>query len=157
LGIRKIKLTKGKHVLVDETDYEELSKRKWYCSYSKYATRNSYNKEGKKFSSYMHREILGLKYGDKRQVDHINHNTLDNRRENLRLCSNQQNQFNRKVKKGCTSKYKGVGWRKDKNKWTAQITVGGKNRNLGYFNDEKLAANTYACAAILNYGPFFNI
>lgn len=98
-----INLTQDQRTLVDEKDWYELKKYKWHAQWNGnkkgyYAVRSIPHpeKEGKQTTKYMHRSIMGLKFGDKRQVDHINGNTLDNRRENLRVVSPRQNQENRK-------------------------------------------------------------
>ena len=59
-------------------------------------------------------------------VDHINHNKLDNRRENLRICTSQQNNINMPIRSNNTSGIKGVSWREDRQKWIARITINGK-------------------------------
>lgn len=84
----------------------------------------------------MHREILGLKRGDKRQGDHINHNTLDNRRSQIRIATQQQNKWNRKNAKGYT-------WHKRDCQYAAQIKVNGKHISLGYFDTPTEARRAY--------------
>lgn len=79
-------------------------------------------------------------------VDHINHNTLDNRKENLRIVTYKTNSYNRLKRANCASKYKGV--YVENNKFRAKITVNGKIVHLGYFNSEKEAAQAYNDVAI---------
>lgn len=69
------------------------------------------------------------------EVDHINHNGLDNRRSNLRLCSHSGNQHNTRLRSTNTSGYKGIGWHKRREKWQVAITTNGIRRYLGYFTD----------------------
>jgi len=150
--MKQIKLTQGQYALVDDADYEELSKYKWCALYSKdmssfYAGRESRKKEGEICTIRMHRQILGLKLRDKRQIDHINHNILDNRRFNIRICTPRQNSMNRKPDQNTSSKYKGVSWEDSRNKWQAHITIKGKKKHLGYFQTEELAALAYNEAA----------
>src|SRR5689334_13920703 len=93
-----IPLGRGNYALVDARDFEALSVYRWgYITTRgrKYATR--YERRGKRIKVFMHREILGLARGEKIQGDHINGNTLDNRRENLRRASHGQNQHNRSL------------------------------------------------------------
>src|SRR2546430_16319669 len=101
-GPRKIKLTRGKYALVDLVDYEWLSQWKWYCSARGYAARRLYP-ENKVV--YMHRVIIP----EGEEVDHINHDKLDNRKSNLRPCTHKQNLRSRGLNKNNKSGYKGVG------------------------------------------------
>jgi hypothetical protein len=78
------------------------------------------------------------------QVDHINNNKTDNRIENLQLLSPRENVSKRSlIKENKTSKYTGVTFDKRRNKWQAQITINGKNNNLGYFPTQEEAAEAY--------------
>ena len=76
-------------------------------------------------------------------VDHINGNPLDNRKSNLRICTNAENQRNRGVNKNNTSGYKGVCWAKQNKKWKARIKHNGKLIHLGYYKDKEEAARAY--------------
>jgi len=156
--MREIPLTQGKVALVDDADYEELSKYKWrvqkdYRSNTYYASRYSRLSTGKYTAIPMHRQIMGLEYGNKDSIDHINHIGLDNRRCNLRLCTQQQNCFNRLVRGG-TSKYKGVCFDKYHKKWRATIRLNDVSSFLGYFDLEEDAAEAYNAAAEECFGEF---
>lgn len=136
-----IPLTQNKYTKVDDTDFEWLSKWSWCVYWNKYtksfyALRNGKNKNGKKYPVYMAREILGLTKGDKRQADHINHNTLDNRSSNLRIVTIQQNAWNRKNAKGYS-------WHKPTKKYIAKIKSNGKTIYLGLFHTIGKAHNAY--------------
>ena len=154
--MKRIPLTQGQFALIDDEDYEELAKHKWYAAENHYggfrATREAANR-----TTYMHREILGIGYGNKLQVDHRNHNTLDNRRANLRLCNNRDNSRNRKSHKNSSSKYKGVTWCKRTRKWATQIKLREGNRFLGYFASEIVAAKAYDRKAKELFGEFANL
>ena len=90
-----------------------------------------------------------LETGSSSQVDHINHNKLDNCVSNLRWVSNQQNAMNKtKTSSNTTSKYKGVSFDRKRNKWAAAIKINNKKKFLGYFVDEKDAARAYNDKAI---------
>ncbi len=156
--MKKIPLTQGQAALVDDEDYEELSKDKWYASQhrsgSYYATRSTKrDASGNHRTIYMHRQILGVSPGE--HVDHANHRTLDNRRVNIRKCSRSLNNANAHKRKGCSSRFKGVTWCKRRGKWTARIKCEGRKRkHLGYFGDEIAAARAYKAEAIIQFGEF---
>jgi len=153
----QIKLTQGKYALVDDEDFEQLNKYKWYACANHvgdfYAIRNSKTVNGKRHAIAMHREILGLHYNDGKQGDHKNHNTLDNRHRNLRIATRNQNMHNSKSSVG-TSKYKGVAWVQRDKKWGAYIRLNGKNKSLGYYTDEIKAAKAYDKAAKKLFSEF---
>jgi hypothetical protein len=155
---RKIPLTQGKFAIVDPEDYEELSKYKWYAVQSPrgfYAVRTVFAKKarGGRKTVGMHRIILKAPEG--KFIDHINHNGLDNRKCNLRICTLQQNIWNMRKQRGnCASQYKGVTWRKDIDKWQARVICGGKVFSCGHFDDEKTAASAYDKKAKELFGEF---
>lgn len=156
--MKYIPLTQGKYAIVDDEDFEWLNQWKWYAQKVRngyfYAMRNSYQR-GKRHMILMHRQILGLEYGDKRKGDHRNHNTLDDRRDNMRICTSQQNRYNSKANQETSSRFKGVSWEKEDKKWGARIKkINGKNKRLGRFKLEELAALAYDIAAIHEFGKF---
>lgn len=87
-------------------------------------------------------------------VDHINGNGLDNRRSNLRVATIAQNNMNRGPGSSNTSGHKGVYWRPDKRKWSAEIVAYGEKRRLGYFNNLEDACEAYREAAKEMHGEF---
>jgi hypothetical protein len=149
--MKYIKLTQGKYAIVDDEDFECLNKRKWHYD-TRYATRTQWNKETKKETKmYMHRLILP----DVKEVDHINGNKLDNRKENLRSCTRKQNSMNTLIRKGNKhSKYKGVSFDKSRNKWVAYCIKDYKMLNLGRFKTENEAGLAYNTKAKELFGEF---
>lgn len=150
--VKTIKLTQDQFAIVDDEDYEYLNQWPWCAAYSKsisgfYAQRNQNigTINGKQKTIRMHRAIMGRILGRELKrtevIDHINHDPLDNTRENLRIVSTRQNNQNKKSK--TSSKYPGVCWNKQRNKWKAYITLNGKQKHLGYFMDEREAAKAY--------------
>src|SRR3990167_8684300 len=131
--MKKIELTKGQYALVDDKDFKVLSQHKWHCSFYGYAARRDSGK-----IVYMHSVILPAQEG--MRVDHINRNSLDNRRENLRVCTHRQNLWNRPKSENNTSGFKGVSWEKRRNKWRASICKNYKQYSLGEFFTKEEAA-----------------
>jgi len=160
--MKKIPLTQGQFALVDDADFNWLSRHKWYANWnghtqSFYAERNRKQMNTKWRSISMAREILGLKFGDKRQADHINHDTLNNQRSNLRICSCAENLRNQRKSKNNSSGFRGVYWNKARNKWRSQISYNGKSIYLGYFMSLVEAAKCYDRAAIKHHREFANL
>lgn len=100
----------------------------------------------------MHRYLLDAPEG--MQVDHINGDPLDNRRENLRLATPAQNQANRRKRSGGSSVYKGVSWHKKGRAWRATINLDRKQIHLGFFKDQTEAAKAYDAKAKELFGEF---
>lgn len=87
-------------------------------------------------------------------IDHINGDPHDNRLANLRVCSQQQNSFNARLRSDNTSGIKGVYYRKDRGRWAAQIHHNGKKKSLGCYPTAELAAAAYDKAAKETFGEF---
>lgn len=148
---RLIPLTQGQNAIVDTEDFEWLSQWHWYAEWSSFT--NSYYAGSKTTNNRrlrMHRAII--KTDDSHQVDHRNHNTLDNRRNNLRVCNHSQNAMNKRLRADSSSGLKGV--RQASTKWAAQIRIGNKAVWLGTFSTPEKAARTYDSAARKHFGEF---
>ncbi len=153
--MKEIPLTQNQVVLVSDKDYDWLNTVKWYAAWCSvrhgfYAKRNGYI-NSKRRSILMHRLIMNAQPGQ--QIDHIDHNLLNDQRENLRFCTSSQNCCNRKPYHGCSSIYKGVSWYRHR-KWMAYIKLNGCQQYLGYFVSETDAALAYNVAARKYFGEF---
>jgi hypothetical protein len=142
----------GKTILVDAGDYERTIKAgPFYLSDRGYAVRSPY----KTRTVRLHRLLAGIgSYDGTNQTDHINGDKLDNRRKNLRVCTNAQNQMN--IGPRGERSYKGIG-RRSKNRWYAAITVNGRRIRLGRFLSPEEAAKAYNTAAQTHFGEFARI
>lgn len=153
--MKSIELTQGKTTIVDDEDFEVVSKLKWYARRDKgsnwYAMRNS-PRGGQRKTIMLHNFIKTIHGGG--LVDHINGDSLDNRKENLRVVTKSQNSMNRKLNKNNRSGIKGVCWSERDKRWVAQIRAGGKYIRLGSFTDKMEAAQVYKSASEVYHGEF---
>ncbi len=153
--MKKIPLTQGKFAIVDDDMFEYLNQWKWCAektTYDTYIALRAIHLNNKTKKIRMHRVIIGnIKGGE---VDHINHNTLDNRKCNLRLCTRSQNSQNRNKQRNCTSQYKGVCWHKRRRKWIVQIKTKKKQIEIGFYESEVEAAKAYESKAKELFGEF---
>lgn len=156
--MKELELSRGLKAIVDDEDYEKVKCYKWHaksCSNRFYAARN-YFINGRRTLLCLHHVILPKE--DLRNVDHINGNTLDNRRGNLRYATDGQNRANSVKNSNSSSPYKGI--TKDiKNgswtgKWKAQIQINGKRVNLGRFASPELAHSVFVHKHKEVYGEF---
>lgn len=145
----------GVPILISQEDFSLLVGMRWYINAEGYAY-TSTKIDGRWRSVLMHRLIMGLPLGDKRQIDHVNGNRLDNTRTNLRLCNTKQNQANRGKNSNNTSGYKGVRWDRVRGMWIATIGVDGRDIKLGAFFTSDEARRAYADASKKYHGEFSN-
>ena len=132
----------GHAALVDAADFDWLNQWRWQFA-SGYAVRSTW-RNGKRVMYRMHREILGLRFDDGLEADHINLDRLDNRRENLRIVTPAQNKQNTRSRPRGRSRFRGVYWHAANQKWVAQVRLNGKSNYLGSFSDEAEAAGAAA-------------
>lgn len=163
-----IQLTKGKEAIIDSRDQGWLSNYDWCVSIAPnkhiyYAVRKSRKGEGKRHYIWMHRIIWERHNGPipkGMEIDHINRNSLDNRLENLRLCSRSQNlsnMSNQIRKSSLSSKFKGVCYDTNRQRWKAYIKQDGALLNIGRYHSEEEAARAYDAKAREMFGEFANV
>ena len=144
---------KGEEFYFDLEDYELIKDYCWSYHYGYLVARGE--KRGE--SIRQHRLIMGLKKGDNLFIDHINHNTHDNRKSNLRLCTNQENCMNQNTSKRNTSGKSGISWRKDNNKWRVRIYKNYKCYTIGQFDTYEEAYKARIEAEDKYFGGFANL
>lgn len=156
-----IALTRGKRAIVDARDLSWLADRHWYVLQSgannrRFVAASGYNKGKVKTRVLMHRVIWEHYHGpipEGHTIDHINHNPLDNRLGNLRVCTLAENKQNSRPYRNSSSQYKGVSLTKS-GRWRAYIRVEGKLIHLGRHDSEEDAARAYNRAAREHFGEF---
>lgn len=149
---RWIPLSQGMFALVDQSDFELTNQKIWTVVINKTVNYALFRNQITKETVFLHNWLLDLP--DWVVADHRNFDGLDCRRENLRICSSENNKrHTRKWRTPTSSKFKGVCLHKISGKWTAQITNGGKI-HLGSFSSEIEAARAYDIAAKERFGEF---
>ena len=138
-----------KEFFIDEEDYNIVKHFTW----SEKLDGGFIVSKGKNSGGYLHRLIMGCT-SPTQMVDHINHNRADNRKSNLRIVTNSQNQMNRTHTSSRTSGVRGVYWHKTKNKWTASIQKDGKLHHLGLFDNKDDAIKARKEAQKKYFGEF---
>ena len=152
--MESIELGGGYVALIDSECYDTLSQFNWSVfrtptSRLVYANRR-YTEQGKLKREFMHRAIVNPPEGY--VVDHVNHDTLDNRLENLRVCTQAENKANSALYRNSTTGFKGVC--QVRTRYRAYINVGGKRTHLGYFDLIEDAARAYDSKAAELFGEF---
>ena len=154
---KQSKKNKGKYfALVDDEDFERVNKFRWCMDIQHgiyYAVRTVRDNTGRCSQEIMHRKIMNCE--TEKIIDHIDGNGLNNQKSNLRFCTNQQNQMNRKPNEKSESRFKGVVFdHNNNNKCRALIRNNGKLKSIGYFKNEIDAAKAYDKAAKECFGEF---
>lgn len=146
----KIPLSQGKFSIIDDADEAFVNLFKWsFTSVGRgYAVRRVLKPDGRATHQLLHRYLLDPSTGF--EVDHIDGDSLNNCRANLRVCTHKQNRANTRKHKDNTSGFKGVCWSKAAQKWSAKL----RNKHLGLFGTKEEAALAYDQAAIRECGEF---
>ena len=148
--MKNIALSQSKVAIVDDGDFEAVSKFKWYCQK---ANSNRYYAKRSTDNLYLHRFILNPP--THQEIDHINGDSLDCRRSNMRICSHAENMFNKRIYKNNTSGFKGVC--PEKGLWCVQLKKGGQRVFRKYFKDLLDASQAYQRVAFFYHGRFARI
>lgn len=153
--MKELTLTKGYKTIVCDCHYDKVKDYKWSASVGKHQVRavRGTTKGGKSKIYLLHRQLINaprIMF-----VDHIDGNPLNNQCNNLRLCTQQQNMMNVRLRHDSTSGHKGVHWYKQTNRWHAQISFKGKKIHLGFYKDKQDAINIYEQKARELFGEFY--
>ncbi len=154
-GVVTITIHSDKHGIyqsqIDCIDYPVVKKYYWSLYISEKSNTQYLQSRRKEKKIWLHRLITDAPTNY--DVDHIDRDGLNNRRDNLRVCTHSQNLCNQHGTRG-SSKYKGVYWNKNQRRWIAYIKTNGKQVRLGSYRDENKAAEAYNCAALNYHGEF---
>jgi hypothetical protein len=152
--IAKVTLTKGFGAIIDAEDVDIVISYNWQtggnerCRYAQRGIRF----QGSRSTQMMHRLIMPTSAG--LMIDHIDGNGLNNKKSNLRIVNNAQNQMNQSMRSNNRSGFKGVSFASGSKKWKAQIEHNGSVEYLGLFQSAQLASAAYEAAAAELHGEF---
>jgi hypothetical protein len=156
--MKEIQLTQGKVAIVDDEDYDYLNQWKWFANNMNgkfYVKKKITVSKNKQTDIYMHRFIMKPNKG--MVIDHLDGNTLNNQKNNLRICTHAENMRNSKIPINNKSGYKGVSYQENRNTYRAQIKFNNKTINIGDFIDPIDAARAYNEVALKYHGEFAHI
>lgn len=148
---RFIPLSQGQNAIVNVEDFEWLSQWNWSAMWNTHTKSFYAYRRGDKRGIYMHALIAGGR------SDHVDHDTLNNRRSNLRLASYEENSRNQRLRADNKSGYKGVDWYERYKKWRAYITVAGKHIHIGFFHSIKEASDARDQVALKLHKEFASL
>ena len=145
--MKHIQLTQGQVALIDDADFRQLVQQKWYAV-KKRRRYYAYTKRSTPMTHLLLHPPKGY------VADHINGDTLDNRRSNLRICTQRENKLNAGARRNSKSGYRGVTYKPHARGWMAQIQEHGKFHFLGYYKTATEAALAYDQKALELRGEF---
>lgn len=160
-GCYDVPLSQGLFAVIDAEDAELVGQHNWFATLKRggyfHANTNIHTPQGKRVLGMHGLIIYGPELqGHSRLVDHQNHDTLDNRRHNLRPASPRQNAANRRASGACS--FLGVAWHRRTSKYQVQIrSESGRNTYIGVFTDPVEGARAYDAAARERHGEFANL
>jgi hypothetical protein len=152
----EILLTQGKVAVIDDRDLPIVAQGTWSLHRAK-GSKTLYaigRLPGNPKKILMHRLLMGFPDG---QVDHRDHDGLNNRRSNLRVADNITNHQNSPIRSDNTSGFKGVSWEKRRSHWVARIHIDTRQVHLGSFSTAEQAARAYDAAARKAFGEFASL
>ena len=155
MGVAEVNLTQGYKAIIDDDDAALVSQYKWHARVIKgrvYA-KSQRRINGKRQRFFMHRLICGIDLVSGIYVDHKNRDSLDNRKQNLRIATHTENNRNHGKTRGLSA-YKGACWIKETRRWVSRIRVNNRLLYLGSYKNETDAAMAYDKAARLYHGDF---
>lgn len=155
-GFVFVRLTQGRVGVCDPEDWDALRQRRWFAKKSRhkfywYGKERDPTKRAGNKNIFAHVIVAVPEPGQ--VVDHINGDSLDNRRKNVRGCSNRENCINSGARRNSKTGYRGVMKVKDCNRWRARLRVRGTEYDLGLFDSPEKAAMAYDAKAIEIHGP----
>lgn len=137
------------YTLIDSADEGLLAPHRWYLDRGGYARTSVVLPDNRVVAVLLHRRVMGLSKGDRLEVDHINRDRLDNRRENLRVVPKFGNRQNQGAwHKPTSSRFRGVSWEKRSKRWLGVVVTNGKRYQIGRFKDELVAAEAVRLARL---------
>lgn len=137
---------KGQKFLFDRFDFHKIKEHNWYINKDGYVCTHLKN------GTYMHRYLIEPNINQ--EIDHIDGNRSNNKRDNLRICNSRQNKMNKSIQTNNKSGYKGVYWDKQLNKWRTRIKYKGKHIHVGLYSNLIEAAIAYNKKAVEYFGEY---
>lgn len=157
--MKKIRVGPERFTIVDDSDFELVARYSWqsYLHHGNFVVhrpRRDFDPQGLGLPRkiYLHRFLMNAQKGQ--IVDHIDGDSLNNQRSNLRFCDYSGNSSNTSSRLGSSSRFLGVSRSRTPNRWVAQYEFNYKNYHIGVYDSEKEAALIYNVAASFAFREF---